>query len=150
MGGGLTFQPELRTINVLVCWVLLVKKAATLGAALIAAPSTGLPEYLRTVSTREISSLHGNKAQLPVKPLYAQKKERFKRQGVNAAILTVFRSVCVVITLAVFLMSMPVAVVVVRPCAVQCLVTGRPVWGCNNSASTARAPDSMLLKVHYK
>lgn len=61
-----------------------LKKAATLGAALIAAPSTGLPEYLRTVSAREISSLHGNKAQLPVKPLYAQKKERFKRRGGSA------------------------------------------------------------------
>lgn len=90
-----------------------------------------------------------------LKHLYTQKKRRdlkgrVGQRGVNALILTVFRSVCVVITLAVFLMSMPVAVVVVRPCAVQCLVTGRPVWGCNNPASTARAPDSMLLKVHYK
>lgn len=31
-----------------------------------------------------------------------------------------------------------------------CLVTGRPVWGCNNPAPSAHAPDSMLLKVHYK
>lgn len=40
----------------------------------------------------------------------------------------------------------PGAVVVVRPCAVQCLVTGRPVWGCNNPSASAHAPDSMLLK----
>lgn len=68
----------------------------------------------------------------------------------HASVLTVFTSVRVVITLVVSLLSVAVAAVVVRPCAVQCLVTGRPVWGCNNPAPTAHAPDSMLLKVHYK
>lgn len=53
------FKPELRTICLLVCWVPFgyqkKKKARNAGYALLAAPSTGLHEYLRIVSAREIS-----------------------------------------------------------------------------------------------
>lgn len=96
----------------------------------------------------------GIKRKLPKHCTAHKQGNQTKRARVSgfsrALILTVFRSVCVVITLAVVLLSMPVAVVVARPCAVQCLVTGRPVRGCNNPAPTAHAPDSMLLKVLIK
>lgn len=56
--------------------------------------------------------------------------------GLRALILTEFTSVRVVITLAVLLMAMPVAVVVVRPCAVQCLLgNGPPCLGLQQSNS---------------
>lgn len=44
---------------------LLVKKPQRWLCSLLAAPSTGLPEYLRIVSAWEISCVHGNKTQLP-------------------------------------------------------------------------------------
>lgn len=76
-------------------------------------------------------------------PLPPSSERTHKKGGTNNAgwsegfltILTVFRRVCVVITLAVFPVSVPAAVVVVRPCAVQCLLgNGPPCLGLQQSS----------------
>lgn len=91
-----------------------------------------------------------------------ERNQQKEKETTVVGILTVSWGVCVVITLALLLCQCPLPLLLPLllllllsslpdPArAVQCLVTGRPVWGCNNPAPTAHAPDSMLLKVHYK
>lgn len=82
MGGGLAFRACAEN-NMRVCSLGGFRlKSRNAGRAPLAAPSTGLPEYLR-VRAREISSVRGNKTRLPPAKR-ARGRQRGKRRIVRA------------------------------------------------------------------
>lgn len=105
------------------------KNTATPLVALLAAPSTGLPGYIRAASARELSSADGTF--LPQTGLKTH-PERLRR--LHGCLLTVFRG-CPRCYGAGF-----IPCVSPRSCrGCRCGAMGRPVWSCNNPSTTAHA-----------
>lgn len=127
-------------------WLGKKKNAATLLTALLAAPSTGLPEYLRTASAREISSV----IKTPHLP-------QTQPHDIKPSCYPCVRTHCIQECPHNYYTGR-IPYVNPRCCrrcqsrvrCGACLVTGRPVWSCNNLTQFAHAPDSMLVKVQYK